>query len=150
MCLACMTYLLSQWYFSYLSWASEGLIASDLGNASEIKTFSPAFSCCFGGVSWIDRKSLPYDCSAFTWRYLWLLLILGLWSNNSLDDLWQEVYNTRGYANDWWHERYGEILKENNPLSWEKDLWKHMCACIYSCADTPAFLFLPRYCSTSR
>lgn len=111
MCLLCATYLLSQWYFSYLLWASEGLIASDLWSASEIKTFSPAFSCCFGGVSWIDRKSLPYDCSVFTWRYLWLLLTLGLWSNNSLYDLCQEVSNTRGYASDWWHERNGEILK---------------------------------------
>lgn len=83
MWLLCTTYQLSQWYFSYLSRASEGLIASDLWSASEIKTFSPAFSCCFGRVSWIDRKSLPYDCSVFTWRYLWLLWTLGLCSNNS-------------------------------------------------------------------
>lgn len=100
LCLLCATYLLSQWYFSYLSWTSVGLIASDLGSASEIKTFSPAFSCCFGGVSWFDRKSLPHDGSAITWRYRWLLLTLGLCPNNALRDLWQEASSTREHANE--------------------------------------------------
>lgn len=43
----------------------------------------------------MDRKSLPYNCSAFMWRLLWLLLTLGLWPDNSPHDLWQEVFNTR-------------------------------------------------------
>lgn len=56
MCLLCMTYLLIQCYFSYLLWPSEGLMASDLGSASAVKT-SLALSCCLGGGSWIDGKS---------------------------------------------------------------------------------------------
>lgn len=43
----------------------------------------PVFSCCSGGVRWINRKSLPSGCSVFVCRHFWLLLPLGLRSADS-------------------------------------------------------------------
>lgn len=136
MCLLCMTYLLIHCYFSYRLWPSEGLMSSDLGSASAIKT-SLALSYLLGGGSCIDGKS---SLTAAVWPhegYLWLLLAQGS-ALMTLHDHWQEVFNTRGMQMAWWHEQYPDTVKENTLWSW-KDLWRHLCVRRDSSAATLAF-----------
>lgn len=110
-------------------------------SASEIKTFFPAFSWCLGGVSWIDSKSLPYDCVC-AYEDMWLLLTLGLWSNNSLHDLWQEDTQMVGVVKD--------LLKFLKKVSFEVS--RRICesTCVYVLVHRHTCLsILAGYCSTS-